>query len=193
MSKDNAITIRSTIILLMKFMLLVPFVTAAWWMLVPYYGHVLLQAAGSILRFILQVPIQSGNVSSEGILNTESMLTYTMQNQPIRMNLALLSTNLAPYIALILATKQILLKKRVKILALGSAIIVATHILCTIVFFYLIYNHIEDAAYLEAGSPPLYVTLTQFLLTLPFLLWIVLAYWPQLQKSREGDTPQEGN
>ena len=187
MSNENpAITLRSTIYLLFKFMVIVPFITVGWWLLLPYYSHVLLQLAGSVLLFVLRVPVESGSILIEGILNTNSKLAFNINGKPLFMDLALITTNLAPYVALIFATGQIPFQKRLRILGAGSAIIVVTHVLCCTLFFYLIYSHIDDAAYLEGGSPPFYITLTQFMLTLPFLLWIVFAYWPQLTRIGSG-------
>lgn len=187
--QGSGVTLRSTFFLLLRFVLIVPFITMGWWLVLPYYSHVLLQSAGSLLRFVLQVPIESGSIIVDGIFNTGSQLIFKISGEIVLMDLALLTTNLAPYVALVLATGQIKTKRRMGILGLGSGIIVATHILSTTLFFYLIYSHIDDTAYLEAGTPPFYITLTQFMLTLPFLLWIIFAIWPQLAKTLQGGDP----
>jgi len=75
-----------------------------------------------------------------------------------------LVTNVAPFIALVLATSDLGFWKRVKVLAIGISIIFVFHNLTIVLRF-------------VAGRTTLPTAIGFIAITLPFLLWIVLAYW----------------
>ncbi|HDP35853.1 MAG TPA: hypothetical protein ENN29_12185 [Candidatus Hydrogenedentes bacterium] len=88
------------------------------------------------------------------------------------MPIALLVTNLPPYVALVLATAGLAWKKRARILVYGCAILIFFHVL-----FIILALRFQDAM-LQVSEIP--TAVTQFFLTLPFMLWIVFAYWERI-------------
>jgi hypothetical protein len=88
------------------------------------------------------------------------------------MPVALLVTNLPPYVALIFATAGITMKRRLLILFYGCAILCFFHIAFIVLAMRL-------ASIMTAGSE-IPTAVVQFFLTLPFMLWIVFAYWNKL-------------
>lgn len=111
-----------------KFLLFVAALTAFWWWLLPHYGWFLIQAAGSILRFGFGMPIRAGHVEAAGILNTASEMVFDIAEDQVKAKITVVITNVPVYWALILATPQLLLKRRASILLAGTALLVAGHI-----------------------------------------------------------------
>jgi len=170
---------RSVLAFCAKFILFAPVLTALWWYLIPQYGWFLVQTSGSILRFVLGEPIQAGWITADGVLNTKSMLVFSFPEMTRSLPIAQLVTNIPPYIALVLATSGIAHWRRVRILLLGVAILSAGHILYIVVL-----SHWQ-AALMQASELP--VAVMQFFLTLPFLLWIVFAYWDRIANGKQGN------
>ncbi len=156
-----------------KFLVFVTVLVAAWWMFLPYYGQFLLQVSGGILKYALGLPIESGRVVSKELLNTGTDLVFRMAEGRIRgLHIALLTTNVPPYLALVLATGGLALGRRLRVMAYGFGILCAFHLIFIIVFM----RFQETLA--KASEIPTAVVL--FFLTLPFLMWIVFAYWDRL-------------
>lgn len=144
-----------------------------WWLCLPGYGWLLVQGCGSVLRWGLRLPILAGHVDVRGILNTESLLTFYVGDREQQMKFALLVTNLPPFLALVVATPALAWKRRLAIAVVGTAILVAGHALYVVVA-------LRFGDFLTAHSE-VATAISQFFLTLPFLLWIAMAYW------RKGD------
>ncbi|HPO31673.1 MAG TPA: hypothetical protein PKX28_10540, partial [Candidatus Hydrogenedentes bacterium] len=53
-----------------RFLALLGPLLVAWWLALPWYGWGLMQTSGVVLRGALGVPILSGSVQAEGVLNT---------------------------------------------------------------------------------------------------------------------------
>ncbi len=170
------------------FLLLMPLL-AAWWLMLPWYGWALMQASGTVLRGPLGVPIVSGAVQAEGVLNTDSRMSFTLADGRSRtLKIALLVTNVPPFWALVLASPGLAWRRKLRALLAGSAILAAGHWA-----FIVIAMRWQDAL-MRASEVP--TAIIQFFLTLPFLLWIALAYWEKLVElvtrdlvSREGNGP----
>jgi len=143
-----------------------------WWLALPWYGKVLLQATGMPLKYLLGMPIESGSIEVGGVLNTHTILTFVVEGHRRSMSIALLVTNLPPYIALVLATAGLTWKRRLLILFYGSSILCFFHV-AFIILALRFYNIMQ----LESEIP---TAVAQFFLTLPFMLWIVFAYWDRL-------------
>ena len=162
----------SLFFLCVKFVVfLVPLVWG-WWSLLPYYAEGLMQVSGRILVSVFDFPIDSGHIVVGGLLNTETQLSLVSQGRGLKQPIAVLVTNVAPYWALVLATSGITWLRRIWILLFGSAILIAGHIL-----FIVLAVRLKD---LLAINPEIPYAVSQFYLTLPFLLWIVLAYWDKI-------------
>ncbi len=159
--------VRSVLVFCGKFLVLVVVLTLLWWWAVPLYGYVLMQICGGILRYALGVPIEAGYIEAAGLFNTETKLIWVIGESRPAMPLAMLVTNVPPYLALVLATAGIALWRRVRILAYGLSILVAGH-----VAFIVVMLRFQKALEQASDVPQ---TVIQFYVALPFLLWIVFA------------------
>jgi hypothetical protein len=169
------------IFFVLKFLVLVSVLVVLWWWILPYYGYCIIWVTARVLRYGLGYPVQGGYIAPEGLLNTMSTLHYVIGGSAPGLKLADVVTNLPPYVALVLATSGIRIWKRVRILGYGCAILIATHMLFFIVRFtqnQMVQKNTElmnSSAFTEIPTAFLH-----FSLTLPFLLWIVFAYWDKL-------------
>jgi len=162
---------RATLLLCLKFAVLAPICLVVWLWLLPAYTWLLGQATGLVLRVVLRVPIETVVVTRDGFLNTGTALAYALTNghQPTMHDVGKLVTNVAPFIALVLSTSGLGLWRRVKVAVLGFVIIFLFHGLTIVLRF------------VSTGSKlALPNTIGFIAVTLPFLLWIVLAYWDKL-------------
>ncbi len=153
----------------LRFLALAAFLVPLWWLLVPVYGWLLVQGCGVVLRSLLGMPITAGTIEVSGILNTESLLVLYVDDQATRMKFVQLVTNLPPLVALVLATPGLVWRRRLGALLLGGALLCLGHVL-----FIILALRFSDAL---QQRPEIPTALAQFSLTLPFLLWIMLAYW----------------
>jgi len=163
-----------------RFAIFIPPLVILWWEFLPVYGYLLVQTAGSVLRYVLSVPIESGFIQAEGVFNTDSKLVFVVAGHERALPIALLVTNIPPYLALILATAGLGLWKRLRVLAYGSGILMLGHI----AFLVIVLRFQETLQ--QASEVP--TAAIQFFLTLPFLLWIVLAYWDRIGGARADGT-----
>ena len=157
-----------------KFCLALLVLAPLWWLCLPGYGWLLVQACGSVLKWGLGMPILAGYVEVRGILNTESLLTFYVGDHEQHMKFALLVTNLPPFLALVLATPGLTWKRRLRIVLAGTAILVAGHA------FYVVIA-LRFGGVLAANSE-VATAISQFFLTLPFALWITMAYWRRIEE-----------
>lgn len=158
---------------LLRFIVLAPLLVCLWWSVLPIYAQVLVQVSGILARFVFSVPVTGVGVQPEGLLNTGTVILFqlTDSSQHIlerRMPVALLVTNLVPYLALVLATAGLSMRKRLAVLAYGASIIVTGHIL----FITLLLRFQDSLKQVEEVS----TATIQFFLVLPFLLWIWFVY-----------------
>jgi hypothetical protein len=138
---------------------------------------------GLPLKHAMGVPIDAGYIEAAGVLNTESTLVFSMEGHDRRMKIAGLATNIPPYIALVLATAGLTWRRRGLILLYGCGIICFFH-----VFFIVIAMRFQDKL-MQVSEVP--TALVQFFLTLPFMLWIVFAYWEKLMTLFQDKAPEE--
>ncbi|MCK5860906.1 MAG: hypothetical protein KAH38_00380 [Candidatus Hydrogenedentes bacterium] len=155
-----------------KFILFVAVLVVLWWLFLPWYGKALLQVTGMPLKDIFGMPIESGSIDVSGLLNTNTTLTFIIAGHQRTMSIALLVTNLPPYIALVLATAGITWKRRLLILIYGCGILCFFHVAFIILA-------LRFFSIMTTGSE-IPTAIAQFFLTLPFMLWIVFAYWDKL-------------
>ncbi len=172
-SKANGIRISSILFLMLRFAVIVPFCLYIWWTVMPYYAEVMGPLSATAFRWVLRMPVEGYSVDTGGLMNTRTVLSFRLEdgsNPGIQMGH--LFSNIAPYVALVLATTGITLKRRLFILAIGPAILFIGHLLFLIAAFALM-ERIEGATQIPTA-------LGQLLITMPFLLWVVLAYWEKL-------------
>lgn len=145
-----------------------------WWLAIPYYGTVLARLSGGLLAGLFSEPITAAWIQPQGTLNTASLLVFLFEERQIPFPIGLLVTNMIPYIALVIATPGLGVLRRHVILYAGAAILFLGHVLFIVLAFrfrYIIMEH-----------PDLPHAIAQFYLTLPFLLWIILAYWGKISR-----------
>lgn len=192
MPKDRPI--KHVLLFSLRFLLFVVVLVAGWWLLLPAYAYLLVQVSGGLLRYLLGMEIRAGYVAAEGLLNTETRLVFHTASLERALPVGLLVTNLPPYVALVLATKGLALARRLRILLYGCGILVAGHVL-----FIVVLMRFQEALKTASEVP---TAVMQFYLTLPFLLWIVFAYWDRLtgatpeiapEAEENGTMPEDGN
>ena len=180
------------VLFMLRFLVLALFLVAGWCWLMPWYGQVLGQVGGGIARYAFGVPITGIAVLPEGFIHWETQLRFYLPpfpngtpSQPT-MTLAQLVTNYAPFVALVLATAGMTLRRRLRVLGIGSAIILGGHV--TFIAVFLAYQT-QLKAYGEVVT-----AMIQFFLILPFLLWIWLVYSERiaayLAEDDDDDVPQ---
>ena len=160
---------RSIVWFGVKFLAFLAVLAPLWWLLIPAYGWLLVQGCGSILKFGLGMPILAGRIDAQGILNTGSLLIFNLEDRDASMKIGVLVTNLPPFLALVLATPRLAWRRRFAVLTGGSAFLMLFHGL-----FILVMLRFGGQLQHVAEIP---TAVSQFFLTMPFLLWIVLAYW----------------
>ena len=156
-----------------KFLVFVSVLVVLWWWIVlPPYSWLLGQVTGGILKFAAGVPIEAVRIDVKGVFNTGTDLVFHVGGRERAIHIALLATNVPPYLALVLATAGLAFWKRLRILLYGCAILCACHavFIVTVMRF--------QAQLMKASEIP--TAVVQFFLTLPFLLWIAFAYWDKI-------------
>ena len=119
---------KRTLIFFVRFLIAAPICLVLGWLLSPPYIWVVGQCAGSIWRFLLHAPVEAMHVKSQGILNTGSLLVYVVSGHERELPIVPLVTNLPSYIALVMATVGLTIKRRLVITGLGSANLFVSHI-----------------------------------------------------------------
>ncbi|MBN2310718.1 MAG: hypothetical protein JXR94_17225 [Candidatus Hydrogenedentes bacterium] len=160
----------SVILFVLRFALLAPLCLALWWLILPWYASALGFATRLMLNRFIEHPIDHVAVETAGLLNTSSALAFGAAGHERRIAVGQLVSNMAPYIALVLATRGLRVRRRIGALAVGAAVLIACHGL----YLGLAYTWADSIA----AHPQLPTALAQLFLTLPFLLWITLVYWP---------------
>lgn len=159
----------------LKFVLIVTALLFLWWWKVqPLYAAFVGQVAGAILRFAANVPLDGMEVEVDesGVLSTKTVLVYLSQGERHPIDIVYLVANIPSYCALILATSGLGLWRTLKVLTIGLGILAASQVLF-LVFAFLFAGRIQDFSEIAKA-------VGLFLITLPFVLWIVLAYWDKL-------------
>ncbi len=165
---------------LLKFCVLAAVLLGVWWIIQPWYVSGVGKSAGLVIRYVAGIPLEGTEVDVDktGVLNTKTSLVYRYEGRPIAIKVAFLVSNLPAYIALILATGGIGWRRRLRALAFGSAILVAGHI----AFLAIMFTFSREVR----AAPEIPTAFGVFVMTLPFLLWIVFAYWERAAAWIEG-------
>lgn len=169
---------KTALLFMAKFAAAAPVCFLLWWGGVPEsYGGVMEgyvwivgQTAGGLLVGLFGAPITLLEIVTEGVMNSRSSLSYSLANgHTVTLPIEPLVMNLPSYVALTLSTAGLGWKRLAAITAGGSAILFATHIVYVTMVF-------QFGAWLSEWPQ-----LPEILITLPFLLWIVLAYWRHIR------------
>ena len=169
--------VKAPLVLLAKFFAFVPIVATLWWFIMPVYLHIAGETSAWTLRTMFARPLDGASVERDSRDRTPSALSMPVlvyHNNEARIPLRdawSLAANVVPFIALVLATPGLGMKRILRVLATGFAILAAGHI----VYLVLIVLFAGNIA--KASQVP--TAVAQAFLTLPFLLWIVLAYGRQ--------------
>lgn len=194
---------KTTFWLCVKFVILAPICLLLWLEFLPVYTKIVGVTTGEVIRRTMHVPIDAvivkhtaeavspGNKSDGesrfgyGALNTDVALAFRYSNhEPTMEDIGHLVTNVAPFIALILATGGLGIWRRTRILITGVLILFAFHVLTITLRFWEAFTHRA-----LTGPTPLPAAVGFATITLPFLLWIVLAYWDKLTAYFNVDAP----
>lgn len=154
-----------------KVLVATPLCLALWWLVLPYYARCIGAVAAVVLRVSFGFPIDSVTVEPSGILNTGTTLGFTLRGQNPALPIAQLVSNIATYAALVIATSGVPWKRLAVIGAIGVGVLAVGHVL------YLVLAFAYSSAMAE--NPVLPTAIAQAFITLPFVLWIALAYWSQ--------------
>jgi len=161
----------AVLLFLLKFCVIAAVLLGVWWVVQPAYVSVVGNAAGLAIRYIAGINLEGVEVAVDktGVLNTKTSLIYHYEGRPVAIKVAFLVSNLPAYLALILATGGIGWKRRVRAWAIGSAILIMGHM----AFLAIMFTFSREVR----AAPEIPTAFGMFVMTLPFLLWIVLAYW----------------
>lgn len=158
----------------LRFALWAPVFLIPWWIIVPKYVWLIGQVSGAILKYIFSIPIEAMEVSvrENSVLNSNVLLTYFAYEGEAPIDIALLVNNVPPFIILVLATGGLTVARRLKVLGVGLSVILASHVAFLVSAFAL-------AKRIEA-APEIPTAFGLLILNLPFILWILLAYWDRI-------------
>lgn len=175
---------RSILAFCLKFALIAPICMIVWWMIVPTYAWLLGQFCAGLIVRLFGLPIEAMEITSEGVLNTKTVLVFFHEGHRQTIEIGRFVNNLPPFAALVLASPGLGFLRRLKVLATGTAILLASHV-AFLIPFYVFARRIRQA-------PELPLAFGMFLLTLPFILWIALAYWGEVTAFFEEEKNTQG-
>lgn len=166
----------------LRFSVIAPICLLVWWLILPGYAWVLGQISGAALIHLRGVPIEAMRIVTdpEGVLNVQTSLVYFTNSTPREIAIVYLASNLPSFVILVLATPRLHMRRRIRALAIGLTILAIGHVVFVVMAFTL-----QGSG---EGAPQAFGT---FLLTLPFLLWLALAYWDELAGLIDS-APREG-
>ncbi len=167
--------IRGVLLFCVKFLVIAPVCLALWWgPLIRGYVWALGQISGGLLRGVFGLPIEYMRVVTdpEGILNSETVLAFYEDSAEHLIKIAFMIDSLPPFVILTLATAGLGFRRRLGVILVGTGVMFAGHV----AFVSLAYRFRAAIA----QSPEIPSALGEFWLTVPFVLWIVLAYWDKV-------------
>jgi len=169
----------------LRFILIAPFVLSIWWYFSPKYAWLLGQMTGACINLFGDVPIDAMEVRTlEGsVLNTDIILEFGSGDKKFPIHISRFMNNISPFIALVLASPSVAFLRRIKILAGGIVILILGQI------FFLVTAFLFAQEIARATEIPTAFGL--FLMTLPFMLWIVFVYWERLAEYIADAMPDE--
>ncbi|HOJ34018.1 MAG TPA: hypothetical protein PKY35_14785 [Candidatus Hydrogenedentes bacterium] len=157
-----------------RFLCLAPVCLVLWWYVLPAYAKILGFFSVVILRFVFLAGIESFRIVPLGLFYTGTLLQFHTDTQEFPFPIGQLTTNMAPFVALMFSTPKIKLRKRILATSIGCMSLFFSH-LFYVVFAFQFSRQVNTPPYVSHIIAPVF-------LTLPFLLWIVL-----LQKDLIGE------
>ncbi|MCP4643041.1 MAG: hypothetical protein GY851_21525 [bacterium] len=152
-----------------RFAIAAPLCLVVWWLALPWYAAVLGDVTGWVLRTVAGAPVTDVSVVVAGILNTESQLRFVGEGFERSIPIGQVVSNVAPFLALMLATLGVTVRRRILLMVEGTVILLLCHAVYLNVAFL--------AARAIARWPQVPMAVGQLFITLPFLLWLVLTQW----------------
>jgi len=154
-----------------KFIVIAPLTLVLWWTLIPQYAWLLGQITGFVLTHLMGMPIGAMKVITDeaAVLNTDTSIEFMYNDRLFPFHIASIVNNLPPFLILVLASPGIGWRHQLRAIAIGIPILSAGQIIF-IVYAFRYASQINQ-------SPELPTAIGLFLMTLPFMLWIVLVYW----------------
>ncbi|MEK7794402.1 MAG: hypothetical protein AAB353_07725 [Candidatus Hydrogenedentota bacterium] len=163
---------RGILFFFLRFALIAPVGLYIWWAyLLPPYAWLVGQGSGVLVNLLRGGPVLAMKIETDEnfVLHAKSFITFTEAYRIRQFDVAYLVDSFPAYIILVLATSGLGLWRRLRVLFIGSTIILAGNVTYVSIMYF---QHHPPGANTYA--------LGQFWLTLPFILWIVLAYWDRL-------------
>jgi hypothetical protein len=173
------------VMFLLRFILIAPIVLSIWWYFSPKYAWLLGQMTGTCITHLAGMTIETVRVTTEeaSILNTDTTMTMGYEGREYPIQISRFMNNISPFIALVLASPGVAFLRRLKILAAGTAILILGQIIFLVSAF-VFAQRIQEA-------PQIPTAFGLFLMTLPFMLWIVMVYWERLGEYMVDAMPDE--
>lgn len=170
------LTVSRFIWFCVKLFILAPICLCVWWQIMPIYAHGLGHVTAAILRIVFGYPIEDAVVHAKGFMNVDTVMAYVVKGRESALPIAQLVSNIGTFCALMLATGRLGYRRLFLGGAAGIAILSFTHAVYLITFYSFAKAIARDQTY--------FVAFAQVLLTLPFILWIVFAFWNQMPWAR---------
>jgi hypothetical protein len=164
-----------------KFSLTIVLLLMVWWgFLMLRYAWLLGHISAFLVGLFSDMEITGILLEPKGLFNTDTLLDFTVAGKVRAFPVALLVTNIPPFIALVLATSGLDLVRRLRAIGIGVGILLLSH-----VFFISVLLRFQDT--LQAHDEVSRAVMQVIIATLPFILWIRLAYWDRIASLlREG-------
>lgn len=173
----NESHLRRVTLFALRLICVTPFVLVFWWLSMPAYSWIVGHVAALVLRsggYLIEDVV----ITAHGLLNTDTTLGFVVGGTTRTMPVSWVVTNVAVFVALVLVTQRLTWKGRLRAATIGFAVLAVTHVTHIVVFFAF--------SKAIARNPQVPTAIAQVFITLPFLLWIVLAYWRSGAPEAEG-------
>jgi hypothetical protein len=176
---------KMLLLFLLRFAIAAPLCFVFWFQfLLPLYAHAIGALALYVVYLTADSSIQGVLIVRDGLFNSLTTIQFVTATERPTLPLAQVCTNVAPYLALVLASGGLKWKRRAAVAFIGVLILALIHLLHLVCAFVW-----RDTV---AAHPQVPTVLGQFVITLPFLLWIILCHWNSISglvanaKSAEG-------
>ena len=165
---------HSIMMFMLRFILVAPIVLSVWWYFSPKYAWLLGQMTGTCITHLGGMTIEAMRITTNeaSVLNTDTTMVLGYEGKEYPIHISRLMNNISPFIALVLASPGVKFLKRLKVLGIGTALLIAGHVVFLVSAFVF-------ARKIQA-APEIPTAFGLFLMTLPFMLWIVMVYWERL-------------
>jgi hypothetical protein len=167
---------KNILVFIGKFTVIAPLTLALWWTIIPQYAWFLGQLAGFTLTHLVGMPIDALKVVTEesAVLNTDTSIEFMYRDQRFPFHIASIVNNLPPFLVLVLASPGIGWRRMTRAIAIGLPVLIAGQV------FFVVYAF--RFAIQISENPQVPTAFGLFLMTLPFMLWIVLVYWEKVSE-----------